>query len=504
MHQRLVANATKSIDNLRISCTEALTAHGQLQAQFAAAVVGTGDAHCKALVAQLLEHMQQRNAMLSEDMLSNLQELEANNERHKAALDSMRDGFSPIIERNAKALQQHVDQVQQQLQQLTALSAPDAEQLQQLQTELAYEEELAQQEAALMHQLEQLQQQRAKNTVSMGTRVGQLKRSHVAINEQAQQTANSMQAYAMEGSVATQAARDELCSQLQAAVLCVDQGVAKCSTLQVQLENLCKESAKQAEQSMQTVRNHEQQLRQMCSASEEHAEQLRHEQQKNLVSATDQIHQIIKDDVQLGIGHAAITADLIEKLSEQTKQHAILQRQHQQTCHQDLSNFHQSELKTYAPTGTTPSKRDFIYPRTLAATSPHQDIVRRYRQEQDWSDLDTTATIDEVSHQLYVYTIFTSKHSLILQCSEGEPEELLQSVQELSETETIMNSTPIEPVEAVNIKQRGSRGGSNTLKQPLAGMRSGSLSRSLTPHKYSPRNSPRNSPLSSPAFNRVS
>ncbi|EDW69394.1 kinesin-like protein Klp61F [Drosophila virilis] len=482
VHQRLVANATKSIDNLRISCTEALTAHGQLQAQFAAAVAGTGDAHCKALLEQLLEHMQQRNAMLSEDMLSNLQELEANNERHKAALDSMRDGFSPIIERNAKALQQHVDQVQQQLQQLTALSAPDAEQLQQLQTELAYEEELAQQEAALMHQLEQLQQQRAKNTVSMGTRVGQLKRSHVAINEQAQQTGNSMQAYAMEGSVATQAARDELCSQLQAAVLNVDQGVAKCSTLQVQLENLCKESAKQAEHSMQTVRNHEQQLRQMCSASEEHAEQLRHEQQKNLVRATEQIHQIIKDDVQLGIGHAVMTAELIEKLSEQTKQHAILQRQLQQTCHQDLSNFHQSELKTYAPTGTTPSKRDFIYPRTLAATSPHQDIVRRYRQEQDWSDLDTTATIDE--------------------CSEGEPEELLQSVQELSETETIMNSTPIEPVEAVNIKQRGSRGGSNTLKQPLAGMRSGSLSRSLTPHKYSPRNSPRNSPLSSPAFNR--
>ncbi|XP_017861740.1 PREDICTED: kinesin-like protein Klp61F [Drosophila arizonae] len=482
VHKRLVANATTSIDNLRATCLEALAAHGQLQAQFAEAVASSGDAHCQAVVAQLLEQMQQRKTQISEDIMANLQELEANNERHKAALDSMRDGFSPIIERNAKALQQHVELVQQQLQQLTALSAPDAEELQQLQAELAYEEELAKQEGELLQQLEQLQQKRAKNTVSMGSRVGQLKRSHVAVNEQAQQTGNSMQAYAMEGSVAAQAARDELCSQLQAAVLCVDHGVAKCSTLQIQLENLNKESAKHAEHSIQTVRMHEQQMRQMCSTSEERAEQLRHEQQKQLESATESIHKIISDDVKLGHGHDALTADLINKLSNQTKQHAILQRQQLETCHKDLSNFHQSELKTYTPTGTTPSKRDFIYPRTLAATSPHQDIVRRYRQEQDWSDLDTTATIDE--------------------CSEGEPEVSLHSVQELSETETIMNSTPIDPVDGGNLKARVIRSGSNSLKQPLVNKRSNSLSTSLTPNKNSSRNSPRNSPLCSPAFNR--
>ncbi|XP_032590194.1 kinesin-like protein Klp61F isoform X2 [Drosophila grimshawi] len=490
VHQRLVANASKSIDNLRSICTEALTAQGQLQAQFATAVAGSMDAHCQALVAQLLEHMQQWKVHLSEEIMANLQELQENNQRHQSALDSMRDGFSPIIERNAKALQQHVEQVQQQLQQLTAMRAPDAEQLQQLQAELAYEEELAQQEQALLQQLEQLQQQRAKNTISMGTHVGQLKRSHATVIEQIQLTDNTMQAYAMEGSVTAQAARDELCNQLHTAVLCVDQGVAKCSTLQVQLENLTKESAKQAELSTQTVRNHEMQLRQMCGASEERAQQLRHEQQKQLIAAGEQIHQILTDDVQLGSGHAAITADLIAKLAEQTKQHALVQRHQFQTCHQELSNFHQSELKTYAPTGTTPSKRDFIYPRSLVATSPHQDIVRRYRQEQDWSDLDTTATIDE--------------------CSEGELEpDSLVSVEELSETETIMNSTPIEAVEGANFKQRGSNKAappisrsSNTLKPQVVKQRSRSLSRSLTPSKGSPYNSPRNSPLSSPAFNR--
>lgn len=45
--------------------------------------------------------------------------------------------------------------------------------------------------------------------------------------------------------------------------------------------------------------------------------------------------------------------------------------------------------------GSTPSKRMYIYPRILAATSPHENIVKRYREENNWSDLDTTATIDE-------------------------------------------------------------------------------------------------------------
>lgn len=499
-----MANATTSIDNLRATCLEALTAHGQLHAQFTAAIASSGDAHCQALVAQLLEQMQQRKTQLCEDIMGNLQELEANNERHKAALDSMRDRFSKIIESDANALQQHVKVIQQELRRLTAISAPDMDQLQQLLAELAYEEELAKQEGELLQQLEQLQQKRAKNTISMGSRVGQLKETHEAVNEQLKLTGNSMQAYAMEGSFLAQSAREELCSQLHAAVLCIDQGVAKCSTLQIQLENLSKESVKQAEQSMQTVRLHEQQMRQMCSASEERAEQLRHEQQKQLRTATENIHKVISDDVKLGHGHDAITADLINKLSIQTKQHAILQRQQLETCHKDLSHFHQSELKTYAPTGTTPSKRDFIYPRTLAATSPHEDIVRRYRQEQDWSDLDTTATIDEVRCELIVHSIWITKFLLLLQCSEGEPEESLQSVQELSETETIMNSTPIDPADGVNMKPRVTRNGANALKPPLVSKRSNSLSTSLTPNKSSSRNSPRNSPLSSPAFNRVS
>lgn len=65
-------------------------------------------------------------------------------------------------------------------------------------------------------------------------------------------------------------------------------------------------------------------------------------------------------------------------------------------CVNDLESFRRSELKTYTATGATPSKKEFSYPKILVETSPHSCIVKRFRQENNWSDLDTTAPIDEV------------------------------------------------------------------------------------------------------------
>ncbi|ALC44238.1 Klp61F [Drosophila busckii] len=477
--RRLVGNATKSFDSLQAVASESLVSQGQLLTQLVDAVGGSTDTHTQSLVAQLLEQMQQRQTQLSEDIMSNLADLQTNNEHHKQAIENMRIGCSNIIERQAKALQQHVQNVEQQLQSLTTLMAPNAEQLQQLQDDLTYEKQLAQQETELMNKLVELHQQRSKKLLGMGTRVTQLQHNHVAANEQVQLSSNAMQSYAMEGAVSAQAARDELCTQLQAAVLCVDQSVAKCSTLNVQLDNLCKQNAKQAESSMQMVRSQQQQLRELCTANEERSQQLREEQQQQLVQMGVQLQQALTENLHLANGHAAITSEIVEKLDEQCEQHATQQQQQLQSCQQQVHNFTQSELQTYAATGVTPSKRNYIYPRTLAVTSPHQEIVRRYRQEQDWSDLDTTAPIDEGSE-------------------DEEHEQLLSSVQELSETETILNSTPIERVEQRGSLRNSGRVQNNALSPSQPKQRQNSLGKPLTPSKQSPRNTP----LSSPAFKR--
>lgn len=61
-----------------------------------------------------------------------------------------------------------------------------------------------------------------------------------------------------------------------------------------------------------------------------------------------------------------------------------------------LTAFQTDELRVYTPTGQTPNKRDYNYPRTLVATSPASNIVRRFWNEHDGSPLDCSMTICEV------------------------------------------------------------------------------------------------------------
>ncbi|XP_021939166.1 kinesin-like protein Klp61F isoform X2 [Zootermopsis nevadensis] len=51
-----------------------------------------------------------------------------------------------------------------------------------------------------------------------------------------------------------------------------------------------------------------------------------------------------------------------------------------QQCSQDLDKFLVEELRKDIPTGNTPQRREFSYPRVLAATSPHERILARFRE----------------------------------------------------------------------------------------------------------------------------
>lgn len=52
-------------------------------------------------------------------------------------------------------------------------------------------------------------------------------------------------------------------------------------------------------------------------------------------------------------------------------------------CAGRLKSFQKEEVKIYEPTGQTPSKRDYLYPRMLIATSPHAKIIKDYWQQHD-------------------------------------------------------------------------------------------------------------------------
>lgn len=65
-------------------------------------------------------------------------------------------------------------------------------------------------------------------------------------------------------------------------------------------------------------------------------------------------------------------------------------------CQKRMQTFQHDELQTYTPTGQTPSKREYKYPKALAATSPHGKIIKDFWSTHNPADLDCSAIISEV------------------------------------------------------------------------------------------------------------
>merc|ERR1712071_97261 len=100
-----------------------------------------------------------------------------------------------------------------------------------------------------------------------------------------------------------------------------------------------------------------------------------------------------KDDVE---AHASAFKDWSLILGTEIKQR-----------NEDVVKFLVEDLNEDVPTGQTPQRRDFAYPRFLASTSPHERIVQRYRQERsnqsesdDADDADSHKDDSAVADQL--------------------------------------------------------------------------------------------------------
>lgn len=60
-------------------------------------------------------------------------------------------------------------------------------------------------------------------------------------------------------------------------------------------------------------------------------------------------------------------------------------------CSQRLDQFQTNELQIYKPSGQTPSKRDYVYPKALATTSPHAKIIKEFWRNHNPDELNCSA-----------------------------------------------------------------------------------------------------------------
>lgn len=113
----------------------------------------------------------------------------------------------------------------------------------------------------------------------------------------------------------------------------------------------------------------------------------------------------------------SVCSSLTDTMQRDLAEYAQRVGDHVSTCRGRIESFHRQELQTYRSTGETPAKREFVYSKQLAQTSPHDRIVRRFWTTHDGSqaDLDCSVTICEGNESAFLDGITDDKSSSILQ-----------------------------------------------------------------------------------------
>lgn len=65
------------------------------------------------------------------------------------------------------------------------------------------------------------------------------------------------------------------------------------------------------------------------------------------------------------------------------------------TCEERLETFRASDINVYKPSGETPAKNTYTYPRKLMSTSPHPKILDEFWRNHDGSPLECSAIVNE-------------------------------------------------------------------------------------------------------------
>lgn len=102
-------------------------------------------------------------------------------------------------------------------------------------------------------------------------------------------------------------------------------------------------------------------------------------------------------------------SDLISMIESNQGEYTQIMTNDIEICANRLRTFQTDELRIYSSSGQTPSKRDFVYPKCLAKTSPHAKIIKEFWETHNASDLNCSAILPEViytcDYRLLVLTI---------------------------------------------------------------------------------------------------
>ncbi|XP_037950330.1 kinesin-like protein Klp61F [Teleopsis dalmanni] len=427
----LLSEANQKINTLNVLCEKSVKSTDTITEKYTNTINELSGEH-KSAVLNMLGELRSKDVELKSQLVNNLSDMQTYTDEQLANIKSAQKSIVDFLELNSNNVKMQAIKLKHQIEIIKQILASNLLNIGKIHTEIVNETSLAAQQQAIVDEMIQKLQ---SITVQRKTCFSNMSEISTKLEQQCHKTINELEVHAnsieenkekcCEANAMSQNLFDK---QTETSLKCVDKYISKCSILKAQSENYFDQHEKLIKTFESNEVEHNTQTLKLLYEHESEIKQLSEKSKEDMKAASDAIAESLNNNSHNLNRHIIVASEVATSLQDHVNGYANLYKAQITNCAQDVNTFKDSELQVYKSTGATPSKRNFNYPRVLAATSPHNIIVKRFRQENEWSDLDTTATIDE----------------------EGSGEEnTIESPQKISSCELLLNSTPIEPSESL-------------------------------------------------------
>ncbi|KAL9906794.1 kinesin-like protein at 61F isoform 1-T2 [Glossina fuscipes fuscipes] len=407
----------------------------------------------KEKLSKLLETLKKSNIGFVQEIKENFNQLEQCSQQQKRTIDHMRNSIVKLLKEKQSDFETHTGQLQSKIKIMKQYTEQNRQQLLEISEVMDEKSALEYQEQQVLEKFQKemqdiqergfaemrlIQKRRCAESDNMNRAVDIIKTNNDNfLNElelKSKMHSEFLTQHQNDGLEQQKIAESQSAEVEQNA----ERNFAICSNLRRQLDNMHEKGAEQLQAFMQNHTSYDTQIQQLNSGYENQMKCLSLEGYKKVQMSTDRVKQLAVENAQRLKNHITVAASLNSTIEDVVKHYAQLHQEQMKICVNDVNIFKQNELKTYTPSGSTPSKKEFTYPRVLAATSPHTGILKRFRQE---NGIDTTSDMDA--------TVTIEEETLL-------EDDIDDSVQLLSDAGVVLNSTPVE-AEAALPPKRSSR-----------------------------------------------
>uniref|UniRef100_A0A1B0G374 Kinesin motor domain-containing protein n=1 Tax=Glossina morsitans morsitans TaxID=37546 RepID=A0A1B0G374_GLOMM len=440
----------------------------------------------KEKLFKLLEALTESNIGFVQEIKENFNQLEQCSQQQKLTIDHMRNSIVQLLKEKQSDFETHTGQLQSKVKIMKQYTEQNRQQIlkigeimdeksaleyQEQQVLEKFQKEMQDIQERRFAEMRAIQKRRCAESDNINRAVDIIKTNNgnflSELEQKSKMHSEFLTQHQTDGLEQQKLAESESAEMEQHA----ERNFAISSSLRRQLDNMYEKGAEQLQAFMRNHTSYDTQIQQLNTGYENQMKCLSLEGNKKVQISTDRLKQLTVENAQRLKNHITVAASLNSTIQNALKHYAQLHQEQMKMCVNDVNTFKQNELKTYTPSGSTPSKKEFTYPRVLAATSPHTRILKRFRQE---NEINTTSDMDA--------TVAIEEETLL-------EDDIDDSVQLLSDAEVILNSTPIEAEAALPPKRSSSSNekryendkntNSNTLQVPAL--------RDFPANKLSPR-----------------